>query len=461
MQKLVLFAALFTSVFICPAQMPTHAAIDSIVNVEMQRQKIPGVSIAIIKDGRVEYIKGYGFSNLEHEVKTKPETVFQLGSIGKQFAAFAVMLLVEEGKISLEDRLTRFFPDAPASWDSITIRNLLTHTSGLGEYPRDFNFRADYTEDSLYQIIKTIPLEFKAGEKSRYSNMGYVTLGIIISKASGMFYGDYLQQRVFNPLGMSATRIISEKDIIPNRASGYVLENERIKHQRWVSPTINTTADGSIYSTAVDMAKWEAALNAQKLLHPGSYKSMWSPVKLNDGSTYPYGFGWALDSINGKLIIQHGGSWQGFEAFFMRYPEQKFTVMVFANLSWSSPYKIAVGIRQLYHPELVKAKLKPIKDTEPQITKLAKEFINKVIDQSLAAEMLTPEFGEFFLPIVKEVSQYLKSHGSLKNLELLEKKSLENGARSYHYRINFTGGVSEMLLTLTKENKISGLEGRE
>lgn len=461
MQKLFLFTALFTSAFICRAQMPTHAAIDSIVKLEMLRQKIPGVSIAIIKDGRIEYIKGYGFSNLEHEVKTKPETVFQLGSIGKQFAGFAVMLLVEEGKISLEDRLSKFFPDAPEAWDSITIRNLLTHTSGLGDYPTDFNFRADYTEDSLYQIVKKIPLEFKAGEKSHYSNIGYATLGIIISKASGMFYGDYLQQRVFKPLGMTATRIISEKDIIPNRASGYVLDNEEIKHQGWVSPTINTTADGSIYSTAIDMAKWEAALNAEKILKPASYISMWSPVKLNDGSTYPYGFGWAIDSVNGKRLLQHGGSWQGFEAFFMRYPEQKFSVIAFANLSRSRPYKIAVGIRQLYHPELVPVKLKPIKDKEPKITLLATEFIKKLIDTTLTADMLTPEFGGFFLSRVKGISNFLKTHGNFKNLELLERKALDNGSRSYHYRVNFSDGFLEMVLTLTKENKIAGLEGRE
>ena len=300
-----LFASLLVLIFSITsfAQSPAISLpeqVDSLVNSEMQKQQIPGLSIVVLKDGSIMYNKGYGFANLEHQVAVKPETIFQSGSIGKQFTAFAIMLLAEEGKLSLDDRLSKFFPGAPASWDSISVKNLLTHTAGFGDYPDNFNYRADYTEDSLFQIIKNIPLKFRAGERSEYSNLGYVTLGLIIGKVAGKFYGDFLRERVFDPLGMTTARVISEADIIPNRAAGYRMQNGEIKNQYWVSPTLNSTADGALYLTSIDMAKWEAGLNAGKLLKPESYQQMWTPVKLNDGSTYPYGFGWRIDSINGK-----------------------------------------------------------------------------------------------------------------------------------------------------------------
>ena len=342
--------------FICSAQPSSNklkGLVDSLVKSEMKKQKIPGLSIVVVKDGKIDFSKGYGFSNLEHKVPVKPETIFQSGSVGKQFTAFAIMLLVEDGKLSLEDRLTKFFPEAPAAWDSVTVKNLLTHTGGFGDYPNDFNFRADYNEDSLFRVIRKIPLSFKAGQKSQYSNIGYVTLGLIIGKVTGKFYGDFLKQRIFEPLGMSTARVISEYDIIPNRASGYRMDSGTIKNQRWVSPSINTTADGSLYVTALDMAKWEAALNAGKLLKSESYEAMWSPVKLIDGSTYPYGFGWQIDTVNGKRILHHNGTWQGFESVIRRYPNAKLGIIVFSNLFRSNPAKIATRVMELYQPELL------------------------------------------------------------------------------------------------------------
>jgi CubicO group peptidase (beta-lactamase class C family) len=205
--------------------------VDSLANAEMKSQRIPGLSILVVRDGKIDYVKGYGYSNLENKVPVKPETIFQAGSVGKQFTAFAVMLLVQDGKLSLDDKLTRYFPDAPAGWDSITVRHLLNHTSGFGDYTNNLNYWVNYTEDSLYQEFRKRPLIFKAGEKQRYSNMGYATLGLIIGKAAGKFYGEYLKERVFTPLGMTTARIITEADIVPNRAAGYRLLNDSIKNQ--------------------------------------------------------------------------------------------------------------------------------------------------------------------------------------------------------------------------------------
>src|SRR5918998_430487 len=215
----------------CLAQNGVSNRVDEYVQAEMKTQQIPGVSLAVIKNGQIVLAKGYGFANVEHQVPVKPETIFQSGSMGKQFTATAVMMLVEEGKLSLDDKITKFFPDAPETWRNITVRHLLTHTSGMTDYPPDFDLRRDYTEDELFQRIKIVPLAFQPGEKWSYSNLAYVMLGILIRKVSGKFYGDFLQERVFKPLQMSTARIISEDDIVPNRAAGYRLVNGQLKNQ--------------------------------------------------------------------------------------------------------------------------------------------------------------------------------------------------------------------------------------
>src|SRR5207249_362066 len=268
--------------------------------------------------------------------------------------------LVEAGKLSLSDTVTKFFSDAPDSWKIITVRHLLTHTAGTTDYPRDFNFRRDYTEDELLKRAEAIPLSFQPGEKWSYSNLGYVLLGILIHKVSGQFYGDFLQERVFQPLGMTTARIISEADIVPNRAAGYRLVKGELKNQQWVSPALNTTADGSLYLTALDMAKWDAALDTEKLLKRASLDLMWTPVRLKSGKTEQYGFGWGFGEIRGHHIIEHGGAWQGFTTYIARYVDDKLTIIVLTNLAGANPGKIAHGIAGLYQAELAPIERKAI-----------------------------------------------------------------------------------------------------
>ena len=175
-------------------------------------------------------------------------------------------------------------------------------------------------------------------------------LGILIRKVTAEFYGDFLQERIFRPLGMSATRIISEADIVPNRASGYELVKGEIKNQGWVSATLNTTADGALYTNVLDLGKWDAALYTEKLLKRRSFEQMWTPVKLKDGKTYPYGFGWFLNEVNGHQLIEHDGAWQGFTMNISRYVDDRLTVIVMTNLDEgpSKPERIAHGVAGIY-----------------------------------------------------------------------------------------------------------------
>jgi CubicO group peptidase (beta-lactamase class C family) len=258
-----------------------------------------GISLAIVKNGALVVAKGYGESNIEHHVPVTPETIFQSGSVGKQFASAAVMLMVEEGRLALEDSITQYLPDAPASWKPIRVRHLLTHTSGIPDYAVDtFDYRHDATEEQLTKMAYALQLQFVPGAKYEYSNTGYLLLGVIIHKVSGQFYGDLLAERVFRPLGMSTARVISEADIVPHRAAGYQLVDGQVKNQDWVAPSLNTTADGALYLSALDMVAWDKGLRAGAILKPDSWKQVYTPVRLNSGEGL---------SVRFRLVGQQAG----------------------------------------------------------------------------------------------------------------------------------------------------------
>jgi CubicO group peptidase (beta-lactamase class C family) len=325
-------------------------AIDKFINSEMEKQHIPGVSLLVAQSGRIIRAQGYGLSNLELQVPVKQETVFQSGSVGKQFTATAVMMLVEEGKVRLDDPIKRYLKESPATWNQVTVRELLSHTAGFTDYPKNFDFRKDYTEPKLLKIVVGSPLAFQPGTNWSYSNLGYLTLGIMIHRVTGKFYGDFLQERIFRPLGMTTTRIMSESDIVPNRAAGYQLVKGVLKNQDWVSPTLNTTADGSLYFSILDLAKWDAALYTEKLLNRSSSEEMWTVAKLKSGkeNSGHYGFGWFIANIAGKRVVRHQGEWQGFTSFITRHIDDQTTVVLLTNLAGASLEPVAERIAEMY-----------------------------------------------------------------------------------------------------------------
>ena len=348
--RLAAILLVLCSVICAEAQKSISRSVDTYILSEMQREHIPGLALLVARDGKIIQAQGYGLSNVELQVPVKTETVFQSGSVGKQFTAPAVMMLVEEGKLALDDPVAKYFKDAPPSWNEVTIRELLSHTAGFTDYPDKFDFRRDYTEDQLLKIVEGIPLAFSPGTKWSYSNLGYLTLGVLIHQVSGKFYGDFLKERIFQPLGMSTTRIISEADIVPNRAAGYRLVKGELKNQEWVSPTLNTTADGALYFSILDLAKWDAALYTEKLLKRSSLDQMWTVTKLKNGNpnSGSYGFGWSVLTKNGHRVLDHGGAWQGFRTHISRYTDDKLTVVVLANLAEANPGKVTAHVASLY-----------------------------------------------------------------------------------------------------------------
>ncbi|PYO75100.1 MAG: serine hydrolase [Gemmatimonadetes bacterium] len=328
----VVVARRLALVLLCGLALPSAArgqaatagdSIDRYIGAELGRYHIPGMSVAVLRGDSVLLARGYGYANVELRVPASDSTVYQSGSVGKQFTAAAVVMLAEQGRLSLDDPITRFLPEGPAAWRRITVRHLLTHTSGIGDYTDStLDVRRDYAEDDLVRLAARQVLEFAPGDRWSYSNTGYVLLGIIIHRVTGVFYGDFLRDHVFRPVGMRTTRVISEADIVPNRAAGYRLVNDTLKNQEWVSPSLNTTADGALYFTVRDLAQWAIALNHWRIPIRTGLEASWTPVRLNSGGTYPYGFGWQITQQRGFRRIGHSGSWQGFQTSRKRLPRR-------------------------------------------------------------------------------------------------------------------------------------------
>jgi len=326
---------------------------DDFINAQMKMFHLHGISIAVIKNGQLLKADGYGLADDERRTPARTDTVYKIGSVSKQFIATGIILLVRDGRVGLDDPISKYIDGAPAAWRPITVRHLLTHTSGLPDYTTStFDYRKDYTEDELARFAFAQKTEFPAGSRWNYSNTGYALLGFIVHKVSGQFYGDVLADRVFKPLGMTTARIIDEADVIPNRAAGYQLVDGQLKNQDWVAPKLNTTADGSLYLSLRDLLVWNAAVKRRAILKPQSWQAILTPVRLQSGKTYPYGMGWSIDTRNGRALLNHGGAWQGFKAYIGRYVDDKMTVILFANQIRTNQTKIAHGVAAIFNPEL-------------------------------------------------------------------------------------------------------------
>jgi CubicO group peptidase (beta-lactamase class C family) len=448
-----------------PAQ---TAAIHNYVTAEMKRQRIPGLAVGIYDRGRILLAQGYGLANVELSVPVKPETIFQSGSTGKQFVSAAIMMLVEEGKLSLDDSITKYFPDAPDTWKPIQIKNLLSHTSGLAEYesaertgPKGpFYLRLDFTEDELVTKIEALPIEFLVGEKWNYRNTNYVLLGVIIHKITGKFYADYLQERIFKPLGMNSTRLISDADIIPNRPSGYEIVRNELKNQSWVSPTFNSTADGALYFNVLDIAKWDGALYGTKLLTQSSLDRIWTVYPLNNGKPNPsnYGFGWEINKIKGHKVIQHGGAWQGFTCDISRYTDDNLTVVILTNLSSanSRPGQIGRVVAGILIPDLMPAKLVAMEDKQPELLASLKTLLNQLATGQDVIGQMTPELAARITPeSSKTIQSRLAAVLPPDSAVLVSRDKLPDGRLRSQYRFSKKGQSLLITYGLDKDGKVS------
>jgi CubicO group peptidase (beta-lactamase class C family) len=449
------FAVLLLAASISGCRGNESERVDAFVRAEMERQKIPGVAVAIVQGGEVVMARGYGLANVEHGVPVRSDTIFQSGSVGKQFTAVAVMLLVEDGKLALDDSIAEYIEEAPRHWRPISIRHLLTHTSGIPDYGEPVvDYRRDYSDEEFVQIAAGLELEFAAGARWNYSNTGYALLGTIVRRASGQFYGDILAERVFAPLGMETARVISEADIVPNRAAGYRLVEGELKNQEWVAPEFNKGADGALYFTALDLVAWDRGLRAGAILSSASWAQVFEPVKLNSGRSFPYGFGWDVEDFADQKVQRHGGSWQGFRADLVRYLGDELTIAVLANLAEAEPDRISDGIAGILNPKLARPELEPIPDREPQVTARLEGLLAAAREGRLVPEQFAYIRAGFFPETAEAYVELLGGHGEPERIELIERRELGDD-RIYGYRMVYADARLRVMLGLAPDEQIS------
>jgi D-alanyl-D-alanine carboxypeptidase len=305
--------------------------VDDYLKAQMADHRIPGLAITVIQNGKLVKTAAYGLANLELKVPVSADTVFEIGSVTKQFTAAAILLLAQEGKLSVEDPISKYLKGTPDAWANITIRNLLSHTSGLKSYTGLDGFaltRHLTQEQFIHEIVKQ-PMEFEPGDSWKYCNTGFNLLGYIIENVSGTNYWAFLRARILQPLGMSATTDRAPGVIITNRASGYEQTNHM--HINRDYDLTDVFAAGALVSTVGDLAKWNAALDSDSPLTAASKDLMWTPVKLKNGKPTKYGFGWFIEPLDGRGNIGHGGSTSGFSASIQRFPDEHLAVIILTN----------------------------------------------------------------------------------------------------------------------------------
>ncbi len=361
----VVFIALLSWPNAAPAQV-SAAGIDSLFS-KFASTRDPGCAVLVIKDGQPEFRKGYGVTDLRTLQKIGPETNFRLASLTKQFTAMAVMLLVHDGKLHYDDRLTDVFPDFPAYGKAITIRQMLNHTSGLIAYEDILEKQyAGISDDKIPQISDTGVLEllkrqtatkFAPGTRWEYSNSGYVLLGMVVERRSGMRFGDFLRQRIFTPLGMSGTLAYEKgRNEVAHRAYGHT-KTAGGWSETDQSSTSATLGDGGVYTSLDDLEKWDRALTAHTLLTAKEMEPALTPpsaandalLQQLDGSVAPlYGFGWFLNPYRGHRRYAHYGETVGFRTAIQRFPDDRLTVIVLSNRAEVDAPALAESVADLY-----------------------------------------------------------------------------------------------------------------
>ena len=355
--KLILTYLLFTVIWLAP-QTDLHAQsfesnVDSLLN-EIFEPNGPGAVFLVAKDGEPVYRKAYGKANLELNVDMTPNNVFQIGSMTKQFTAVGILILEEEGKLSLQDDIRAYISDFPVQGDSLTIRHLLNHTSGIKDFTKMKTImqiaRKDLSPKELIDFFKDEPVEFSPGEKFEYNNSGYVVLGYVIEQVSGMSYENFIEEKVFDKVGMADSRYASDRELVKKRAYGYH-DRGGYTNKMWVSLNI-PYASGSLMSTVDDMLIWQNALNSEELLSHETLQKAFTPGTLANGENTTYGFGWHLKEWDGEPVREHGGSIFGFKSMGVYLPDQDIYVVGFSNCDCNSPTVVSREIAKIALSEL-------------------------------------------------------------------------------------------------------------
>lgn len=334
--------------------------LDDFIAAEMQRKHIPGLSLAVVKDGSTVIEKSYGFANMEHHMPATSDTVYEIASMTKLFTAAAILLLAEKGLIGVDDPLNRYHTGLQDAWNAITLRHLLSHTSGIPNWTLDWD-RSDITPDIVSQAIFGSTLQFPPGDQYDYADTNYNLLGMVIHQVTGAPYDAFLREHIFTPLGMTATQHNDVRAIVPNRASGYDWRNDTLVNAyriEWNNINISARvpangANGSLLSTLTDILKWDAALSTSGILSQSVLAQMWTQVILTNGISAPAGYGCEIEDYHGHKLIASNGGIPGFTSSLSRFISDHLTIIILTNQD-SKPWDMCQAVAGLYKPAIAR-----------------------------------------------------------------------------------------------------------
>lgn len=416
--KAIALLTLVALAAVVPAQDSLAKRTQKFLAKAAERMYIPGLTYAVVKDGKVVAQGAYGMANLTYQTRTTLKTKFLLASVTKQFTAAAVMKLIEEGLVELDAPISKYLEDSPSSWSGITVRNLLGHTGGLKDRFEEADrskWRVIYSEEAMFKSAVATPTDFAPGEQWQYTDQGYFLLGRIVETVTRKSYRTYLTETFFKPLGMNDSTTIQLTEVNPNLAQGYSILN-----QKWLNNSRRTdyglVSHFGVVSTSADMAKWTIALQAGKVVKSETMKQMWTPVKLADGRFAPvgvgsYGFGWFLERFNGESIVQHGGS-TGTSVFML--PERHLSVIVLTNLeqlSGGDATTLARAVARLYCPATSLASLRDGTPADAAVVRSLTDEVKAVLRGEITPELYEPNFAKLIAPSLKAQATALKALG--------------------------------------------------
>lgn len=319
--------------------------VDQFIGAAMAERHIPGVALAVLRGGKTIRAQGYGLADLEHEIPVTPDTVFKIGSVSKQLLAAGILLLAQDGRLNIDDPVAKYVDGAPESWRGISLRHFLTHTSGVVREGPAFDPLKIQPDRLVIASAFSLPLAFPPASKYQYCNVCYFALADIIAQVSGNPWDEFLAERVFRPLGMTSTRTTTTTALVRRRARGYTWrESGHVNAAEFLA----IRPSGAFLSTVLDLAKWAAALDDDRVLTKASRDAMWTAMRLSGGSSANYGFGWQIDTVDGRRRVHHGGSLPGFRAELARFPDDHITVIVLTNADSAQPDTIAAGVARIY-----------------------------------------------------------------------------------------------------------------
>jgi len=458
--------ALLTLAIAAGAAAQGVAEVDAIVKKVLDANAAPSVGVAVVRDGKVIVAKGYGLTDVAAGTKADENTGFQIASVTKQFTAAGIMLLVEEGKIKLDDPLSKHVADVPQKWDAVTIRQLLNQVSGIPNYTAGGKLVSDktYTKPEIVGLVRDVPMSFDPGTRWEYSNTNYFLLGMVIEKVSGKSYPDYMRDRIFKPLGMDSSVINTSGLAIRNAAAGHIFANGKWEKSGNDDPS-QPFAAGAIVSTPTDMGKWAAAVSEGKLPKKSSWDEAFAPAKLSDGKLTNYGFGWEVGTPGDVGYVAHSGGIRGFNSYHVRFPSENVSVVVLVNGNSRVPTELARDIAGVFSPKVAAFQtaqraaknVASIEDKDPDTSKFLKGMFERMISGEIKPEEFSPEMQKNIFPDqVNALKGPLGSQGGVKSFELLTAESLDGGKRRI-YRATFASGLKARVnFFVDAQGKIAG-----